>query len=394
MLLCDSSANALMRGRPRGKWNRVSSVTLWSALLMVAVPAAAGSAQERSSRAWVVVASPNVGSSLNALSADSASPDGDLWAIGFRFPTNLDVARTLAERWDGLAWRVVKSPNVGQAWNQLNDVVALSRHKAWAVGTYTDTQSHAGRTLIERWNGTSWRVVPSPNAGTGNNELLGVAAVSGTNVWAVGDQSTKTLVEHWDGSTWTRVPSPYVGGLIDVAAISSTDVWAVGGPLVEHWDGSTWTRTPSPDVGAALFSVSGRSTDDVWAVGVHSAGGRVRTLIEHWDGLAWSVVPSKDPGAGDDYLTDVVAVSVNAAWAVGYFGSGTPTDPYKTLVERWDGTAWRHVVSPNPSTYGNYLGGVSLASNGDVWAVGSRFSASANRTLIELYASPTSADIP
>src|SRR5438128_1168581 len=44
----------------------------------------------------------------------------------------------------------------------------------WSVG-YTDPAGY-DQTLIERWDGTSWGVVPSPNRPQGNNYLEGVAA--------------------------------------------------------------------------------------------------------------------------------------------------------------------------------------------------------------------------
>jgi hypothetical protein len=57
--------------------------------------------------------------------------------------------------------------------------------------------------LIERWNGSSWRVVAGPHLGdaTTSSVLSGVAAVSSTNAWAVGNVGqvgvvTQTLIDH------------------------------------------------------------------------------------------------------------------------------------------------------------------------------------------------------
>src|SRR5436190_16088532 len=81
----------------------------------------------------------------------------------------------------------------------------------------------------------AWRVVPIDAVKW--QELSGIAAVSPTDVWAVGEQraadgADRTLTEHWNGSYWQIVPSPNVGPksnwLRDVIAISATDVWAVG----------------------------------------------------------------------------------------------------------------------------------------------------------------------
>ena len=78
-------------------------------------------------------------------------------------------------------------------------VAATSASNAWAVG-YTSFSSP--KTLIVRWNGESWKRVPSP--GPADGYLYGVAAVSARSAWAVGctDYGTKTLVLRWNGKTW------------------------------------------------------------------------------------------------------------------------------------------------------------------------------------------------
>src|SRR5947209_7919408 len=77
----------------------------------------------------------------------------------------------------------------------------------------------------------AWKFAYSPN-GTGGSSLSGVAAVSGHDVWAVGQQGGNTLTEHWNGAQWSIVHSPNVGStgsfLQAVTAISTNDVWAVG----------------------------------------------------------------------------------------------------------------------------------------------------------------------
>src|SRR5436190_22390541 len=73
----------------------------------------------------------------------------------------------------GPSWGVVPSPSNGTAGNVLGAVAAVSANEVWAVGAYSNTAS-VSQTLIERWDGTSWTVVPSPNVGAGDNYLEGV----------------------------------------------------------------------------------------------------------------------------------------------------------------------------------------------------------------------------
>ena len=111
-----------------------------------------------------------------------------------------DLPQTLTIRDTGAGWQVVPSPNVGAASiNFFNDISALSATNAWAVGE-RETSSFVRRTLIAHFTNGSWKVVASPNSGTGHNRLLGVDTPSGTNVWTVGTAShpigSNGLIEH------------------------------------------------------------------------------------------------------------------------------------------------------------------------------------------------------
>ncbi len=83
-------------------------------------------------------------------------------------------------------WSIVSSPNTSATQhNALRGVTCVSASECWAVGYYlTD---NAVQTLIERWDGTSWAIVSSPNTSTTqSNFLLGVTCVSASECWAVG----------------------------------------------------------------------------------------------------------------------------------------------------------------------------------------------------------------
>jgi hypothetical protein len=96
------------------------------------------------------------------------------------------MPRTLTEHWNGTNWSVIASPNPGNvSFNKLLGVTAISTSNVWAVGYY-QSDSGAVQTLVEHWNGTSWSVVASPNSASTINQLFAVAAVSATDIWAVG----------------------------------------------------------------------------------------------------------------------------------------------------------------------------------------------------------------
>jgi len=236
----------------------------------------------------------------------------------------------------------------------------------------------------------SWLLVPSVHV-SAYNSLNGVAVVSQNDVWAVGGRGSNvagqiSLIEHWDGAAWSVVSSPSpsndINDLLDVAAVAANDVWAVGtynpsttGGLsqtfVLHWNGSTWTRVDSPSPGTfknELRSVIALAANDVWAVGYSWSGSeRARTLVLRWNGTAWAHVPSPNMGL-DSFLSSVSADAQGNLWAVGNYTLDALNS--RTLAMRWDGTTWSVVSTPNVPGVQNFLTGVSAAPDGAAWAVG------------------------
>ena len=210
---------------------------------------------------------------------------------GYQFIGN--IKQTLVERWNGSSWEIRPSPNAGSSDNTLTAVAALSANDVWAVGDYLDA-SGVARTLTEHWNGSAWSIVSSPNNSTDDNVLLAVSGNPATgNLRAVGYYI-------------------WVGGISE--------------PLIEHWNGSTWVIESVPSQGGgdnSLFGVVIAATNNIWAVGhyVNTASGNTRTLIEHWDGSAWTIVSSPNQ-PGDNTLFAVDSVSTNDVWAVGSSYSG------------------------------------------------------------------------
>ncbi|MFY9891179.1 MAG: hypothetical protein WAK71_22900, partial [Streptosporangiaceae bacterium] len=94
------------------------------------------------------------------VAADAA---GKAWAVGLYFNRTRTVGGTLTERWNGSAWLRVASPSPGApAGSALYAVALTSPVRAWATGNYTRA-ANIYLSLAERWNGTTWRQVPSPS---------------------------------------------------------------------------------------------------------------------------------------------------------------------------------------------------------------------------------------
>jgi len=345
------------------------------------------------------------------LTGVSARSPSDAWAVGSFFPAQF-TQKTLILRWNGTSWARVVSANRGGSgdFNLLSGVSALSPSNAWAVGNTFFGAPDVQKTLIQRWNGNAWSLVPSPNPGPRGSQfdaLNGVGALSPNNIWAVGTSTTGTLIVHWNGTRWANVPSPSPATpgddeLLAVSATSPRDAWAVGQylsfsgawkTLVLHWNGIKWTRVASPnpggsmqgrfgDTGTFLFGVSALSPSSVWAAGYYLTSDSMpqKTLILRWNGSRWLKVASPNPGnTKDSSLTGVSVLSPSNAWAVGRYL--TKSEASKTLVLHWNGTRWAVVASRSPAG-GAALNAVSALSPRAAWAVGSFSGGGIQRTLI------------
>jgi hypothetical protein len=242
---------------------------------------------------------------------------------------------------------------------------------------------------------TAWSVQPSPDPSATINVLQGVAAVSSSDAWAVGDYHFLPLILHWNGSTWTQVTSSLTSGtsvLNAVSARSAASAWAVGETynttagayqaLILHRNGTAWTQQPTgaPSSGTSyLQGVKATSARNAWAVGYTLTSAGRQSLILHWNGSTWTQVPSPGPSSSWTVLSAVTATSTTSAWAVGdYYTSGTGY----TLIEHWNGTAWTQVPSPDPggASGTNVLTGVA-ARDSNAGAVGYYSNASAEQPL-------------
>jgi hypothetical protein len=288
-----------------------------------------------------------------------------------------------------LAWRVAPSANA-TANDDLSSVSCPRGGFCLAVGRYflyspQKCQEPVTQTLTERWDGTAWSAIGSPNAGCSNNELYSVSCPRPDTCTAVGafvgNSTWQTLILVLTGGQWTIVPSPNVGSgtnvLNSVSCVGTSFCTAVGGwsdavtgtarALIESWNGTSWSVVPSANPGGTDYALDGVScTSATWcqAVGIQNSGpGNFSALIEAWDGKAWSAQAGAFKGA----LNGVTCVSITFCTAVGYSESSFP---YATLVEEWNGVSWLTVLSPNVPGNFSALASVSCTSNTACVAVG------------------------
>ena len=272
---------------------------------------------------------------ISAIGSLSADSENDIWATS--------VLEPVALHFDGKQLKTVPMVNG----SRINKVAALSPSNVWAVGQ----QTQANLSQIQHFDGKQWTAVPSPHSANGEvlNSLKAISAKSILAVGAVlGAGNNRTpLVEHFDGTTWKAVQVPRIAGgeLLDAAIVSPSDIWAVGfdssSVLTLHFDGKQWSRVAAPGASAALHAVTAVSTNDVWAVGSQVGES---ALIEHWDGSAWTIVGN--PSDINSMLVDLSVISSTDIWAVGCTVTACGDAGGIPLIEHWDGTQWNVNSAP------------------------------------------------
>ena len=356
---------------------------------------------------WEATTGPGLAGYESRFQAVAAPSLRDAWAVGFRYDSlkppffsydtqrvQLGGKKPLIARWEGTRWEV-STPSGVPGGSSLNGIAAISSDDIWTVGiSGENTSSVMASSLAMHWDGEDWEVVRSPNPGR-YNVLNGVAALSSSDVWAVGNyldsdnnQKSKPLVLHLDGKDWSVNHNLNIdtdtkdSQLSDVVALSSDDVWAVGyheadrsgqgdiihQVLVLHWDGTTWSTMPvseavvrASDESSELVDITAVSQNDIWAIG--KGGDRVPIAI-HWNGSAWVNTGNPFPDIFVN-IEAIAAISHNNVWAVGgHMTGGTPA-----RISHWDGKQWTEVISPEP-VLGQVFRDVARVSENEILAVG------------------------
>ena len=280
---------------------------------------------------WSIVPSPTPAGATGAFLRSVDCVDvSDCWAVGNTATPTGTGQGVLTEQWNGSTWSVEASGAAPAAYSQLNSVSCTSASDCWAVGTAGPTVETStvpnlpggpgDQGLIEQWNGSTWSVVPSYQPATsGGGYLSGVTCVSSLDCWATGaitngkGKPATALMERWNGASWSVVPSPIpltaTRGLLEsVTCLDATRCWAVGTAGGSHSSTGGGTGT-----GKGTGTGTGTGTGKGTGTGTHF---QPTGFVDSWNGSSWSVQPSPNVTV-ISILYSVTCQRGSACWAVG-----------------------------------------------------------------------------
>jgi hypothetical protein len=266
----------------------LSGVSCASATACTAVGSTPGKAPDTSvslAEAWngttwrvQVIPAPK-GSTSSALFGVSCTSPKACTAVG-SYRTAAGRTLALAERWNGTTWRIqaVSKP----ASTELFGVSCSAARACTAVGRHTGTGGT--RPSAEAWNGTTWRIqaipLPSASSGSSGGMLGAVSCTSPRACTATGanfSAKRPTLAVRWNGTRWRVQPTPNPPNVTtshqepELSAVScasatactATGAYAPGGHsayFLEAWNGRSWRLVTAPHpVGFASGALNGVS---------------------------------------------------------------------------------------------------------------------------------------
>jgi hypothetical protein len=305
---------------------------------------------------WSRLSLPVPANSNGEFNAVSAPATNDVWAVGTQ---GTNSSSPWVVRFNGSTWHAVSASTL-PANLTISAVRAKSATNAWIGGYVASSPNHA---VAAHWNGSTWSVTTfnPPNC----SAINALSLVPGTSqVMAVGYDGTcgrgpeAVFARRWTGSKWVAATVPSADGqAFAVVALSATNAWLAGdqttdnwntsGLLLEQWNGSSWKLRQAPALpGSAgnIYSLAARSASNIMGVGWQypaCTGGTCpnqRTLAIHFNGTGWSRIATPNPATSatdgfDQFEGATVEPNTGAYWAVGNYG--TFSGGSKTLAARY-----------------------------------------------------------
>jgi hypothetical protein len=228
-----------------------------------------------------------------------------------------------------------------------SQIAAISKTNVWAVG---DLFTRKGNTIyqpfIRHFAGHGWKTVTIPGSPRFTSDQVSASAAN--NVWVFGLRRTAnseatSVAYRYDGSRWHKIPVPAQTFLQGAVALGPRNVWAFGdsGTMfadVFHWNGRRWRGYNLANGNLVGNSISASARNNVWIAGAVPVGGSGWLAAAYrWNGTHWRKADM--PRVRTDGL-GVSAISRSNVW----IGWDTAT---RSRVTHWNGHHWHTMTTPS-----------------------------------------------
>lgn len=223
--------------------------------------------------------------------------------------------------WNGRSWRTGNTKKASPAY-QLNGVSCASTTSCTAVGWSQASFADEPKTLVERWNGASWTIEPSPDTKgrSTDDQLNAVSCSSRTVCTAVGGYATRLGGANFMHHT--------------LAELRTTSGWTISDtPTLPHSENTATLAFTAASANCNVYCM---------AVGENATLRRSKALADSWNARTrrWTVRPPVQPaGAEKVALQGVSCENAISCMAVGYYTTSAYPDGL-TLSETWSGSRW------------------------------------------------------
>jgi hypothetical protein len=310
--------------------------------------------------AWSVVAGGG-GRDVRLNGVDMVSPS-EGWTVGTTGPSSFGVIM----HYTNTTWSRV---NVLTHGSSIAAVSMISPTEGWAAGYWACSYGQCDHGLLMHYTaGTGWQTATLPTRpGGGYWNTFHDIDIKGTAGWIVGWGGYSASIYNnyflrLDGGSWTPITASIIA--YGVSVVDANEAWAVGrdtsyNPMFAHYSSGNWSVVvpPSLPTGTRLYGIHMLNADEGWAVGHYTSGGPpnlYQCVTLHYSAGIWSSVTCP----GNTRLRSVSGRASNDVWAVG------PEGP----MLHYTGSSWTQVTLPSGASD---LNSVKLMGTDDGWAVGS-----------------------
>lgn len=223
------------------------------------------------------------------------------------------------------------------------------------VGGIIGYAYYGGRSVLARWNGSSWETF-ADGLTDGEDIALPLALtiyrgdLIAAGIFSEASGQPAAHIARWDGEAWYPLGEGLngnAGGLLvhdgDLIAVGGfTEAGGITANGIARWDGEAWHALGEGLTGDSpeewyWMDVVDYEGDLVACGPFHEAGGLPAAGLARWDGSSWATFPSTP-------AIDPVALTVHEGRLVVGGASWEGAD----CAVRWDGQQWQPMPPPEP----------------------------------------------